>query len=105
MTTFLVYLNDNYTGGGTNFPRLEQPVDQRWCGVILCTGDEDYEEYHGVTFKPVMGSAIYWENFYPNGTPHKGTRHAGLPVRSGEKLGLNIWSWDASWRPQGGNED
>lgn len=97
MTTFMVYLVDNCTGGGTNFPRLKRPMDQRWCDVIEC---EDNDDYPGVIFTPIAGSAVYWENFHPNGTPHRETRHAGLPVESGNKVGLNIWSWDNSWRPQ-----
>jgi prolyl 4-hydroxylase len=98
MTTFMVYLVDKCTGGGTNFPRLQAPGDPRWCDIIACEGDVEHEEYPGVTFKPIAGSAVYWENFHPNGTPHTGTRHAALPVRSGEKVGMNIWSWDNSWR-------
>lgn len=102
MTSFMIYLSANCTGGGTNFPRVQQPSDPRWCDVIACEGDDEYDEYPGVTFKPIAGSGIYWENFHPNGTPHTGTRHAALPVKSGEKIGLNIWSWDTSWRSSGG---
>lgn len=99
MTTLMVYVVDKCTGGGTNFPRLEPPTDRRWCEVIECgVVDEDGESYPGVTFKPIAGSAIYWENFHPNGTAHRGTRHAALPVASGEKVGYNIWSWDNSWK-------
>ncbi|KAH9233228.1 hypothetical protein K456DRAFT_1750527 [Colletotrichum gloeosporioides 23] len=71
------------------------PVDQRWCGIIDC----DETEYEGTTFKPVAGSAVYWENMHANGSFHRGVRHASLPVKSGEKVGLNIWFWDMDWRP------
>ncbi|GAB0139119.1 hypothetical protein EsDP_00007334 [Epichloe bromicola] len=98
MTTFMVYVEDACTGGGTNFPRIPQPQDKRWCDVIACSGDDDFEDYPGVTFKPIAGSAIYWENFDANGNGHEATRHAALPVRSGQKTGLNVWSWDSSWR-------
>jgi prolyl 4-hydroxylase len=97
VATFMIYLEANCTGGGTNFPRIPKPKDRRWCNIIACDGDIENEEYPGVTFKPIAGSAIFWENFHPNGTPHAGTRHASLPVRSGHKTGLNIWSWDDSW--------
>lgn len=97
MSTFMVYMKDNCTGGGTNFPFLLPPANKAWCRFIVCEGDED-EDYPGVTFKPRKGAAIFWENFASNGTPHLSTRHASLPVRSGEKVGLNIWSWDHSWR-------
>ncbi|KAJ5538943.1 hypothetical protein N7494_008422, partial [Penicillium frequentans] len=82
MTTFMVYLVDRCTGGGTNFPRLKPPSDERWCDVIECEEQGDLDWYPGVTFRPIAGSAIFWENFYPNGTPHYNTRHAGLPVVS-----------------------
>jgi prolyl 4-hydroxylase len=97
VTTFMIYLVDECTGGGTNFPRLQQPDDHRWCDVIACDED-DRDGYDGVTFKPVAGSAIFWENMHPNGSFHHGVRHASLPVKSGEKVGLNIWTWDSAWK-------
>ncbi len=96
ITTFNIYLVGDCTGGGTNFPFLPQPNDTRWCNVIECD-DEGRDGYQGVTFKPIAGSAVYWENIHPNGSTHKGVYHAGLPVKSGVKVGLNIWSWDSSW--------
>ncbi|KAI0187047.1 putative prolyl 4-hydroxylase alpha subunit [Xylaria flabelliformis] len=96
VTTFMSYLVANCTGGGTNFPFLPQPSDDRWCDVIECD-EEGRDGYQGVIFKPIVGSAIFWENFHPNGTGHKGVYHAGLPVRSGMKVGLNIWTWDSAW--------
>jgi prolyl 4-hydroxylase len=95
-TTFMIYLVANCTGGGTNFPKLPMPEDARWCSVIEC--GEGRDGYEGVTFKPVTGSAVYWENIHPNGTLHLGVRHASLPVKEGVKVGLNIWSWDDAWR-------
>lgn len=49
----------------------------------------------GVTFKPLAGNAAYWENFRPDGTGRgwDETWHAGLPVKEGTKVGLNIWTW------------
>jgi prolyl 4-hydroxylase len=83
----MVYLDDDCTGGGTKFPRLEKPSGQAWCDVIDC------EDPEGVAFKPVKGNAVYWENFRPDGKGYEETWHAGLPVKSGVKVGLNIWSW------------
>lgn len=88
-STFMIYLDGNCTGGGTNFPRLQVPTDDKWCAFIDC--DEPY--VNGVTFKPIAGNAIFWENLHPNGSGHEDTWHAGLPVTSGSKTGLNIWSW------------
>ncbi|KAI1349999.1 hypothetical protein F5Y01DRAFT_287177 [Xylaria sp. FL0043] len=105
VTTFMSYLVGNCTGGGTNFPFLPQPSDDRWCDVIECD-EEGKDGYQGVTFKPIEGSAIYWENFHPNGTGHMSVYHAGLPVKSGMKVGLNIWTWDSAWiRPEDSIQD
>ena len=58
-STFFVYIHANCTGGGTNFARLTPPDDESWCEFIDC--DRPFDE--GVTFKPILGNAIYWENF------------------------------------------
>ncbi|KAF5665625.1 prolyl 4-hydroxylase alpha [Fusarium denticulatum] len=92
MTTIMVYLEADCEGCGTNFPRVTPPRNPRWHDVIACEGDVEYDEYPGTTFKPIVGSAIYWEKLRPNGTGHTGTRHAGLPVRSRGKMGMKIWS-------------
>jgi len=94
VSTFMVYLVGNCTGGGTNFPYLPQPNDTRWCDVIECD-EAGRDGYQGVTFKPIAGSAVYWENFRPNGSGHTEVYHAGLPVKSGVKIGINIWSFDS----------
>lgn len=87
-STFMVYLQANCTGGGTNFPLLERPADTRWCEFVDCTAQEE-----GVTFLPRTGSAVFWENFDAEGRGWKEGLHAGMPVESGVKIGLNIWSW------------
>ncbi|ERT02973.1 hypothetical protein HMPREF1624_01277 [Sporothrix schenckii ATCC 58251] len=82
-------------GGGTNFPLVNAPppTDQ-WCAYTDC--DEPWER--GVTFRPVQGNAVYWDNLLPR-TEGQDTRtgdpralHAGLPVVAGEKIGMNIWT-------------
>jgi len=88
VSSFMVYLSANCVGGGTNFPNLDMPVDKRWCDYLECDGQEQ-----GVTFKAVKGSAVYWENFRPDGRGYEEVWHAGLPVKEGMKIGLNIWSW------------
>lgn len=76
------------TGGGTNFPILDAPRDERWCKFIDC--DEEYDS--GVTFRPIEGNVVYWENLLADGRGDQRTLHAGLPVVSGEKIGMNIWT-------------
>ena len=65
-------------------------MDRKWCQFIECDGDGKVE---GVTFKAKKGSAVFWMNFDPDGRGYKETIHAGMPVESGHKIGLNIWSW------------
>ena len=89
LTSFFVYVAvANLTGGGTNFPVLNAPFDERWCQYVDC--DEPWEK--GVTFRPVPGNAIFWQNLHDDGSGDAATLHAGLPVTSGTKLGMNIWT-------------
>jgi prolyl 4-hydroxylase len=85
-------LADELEGGGTEFPQLRRNEGGRWCEWVECQGDGNRT---GVTFRPIAGNAVYWENFKPDGTGlgFDETWHAGLPVKKGVKIGLNIWSW------------
>ncbi|PYH45484.1 oxidoreductase, 2OG-Fe(II) oxygenase family [Aspergillus saccharolyticus JOP 1030-1] len=97
ISTFMVYLGDDCEGGGTNFPRLKMPraaaALREWCRFLECPADAAAATTQGITFKPIKGNAIFWENLRPDGSGHPGTWHAALPVTSGTKIGLNIWSW------------
>jgi hypothetical protein len=68
--TFLVYLNDDFEGGETDFPvaRLR---------------------YRGGT-----GDAIFWTNVDARGNPDVATLHSGLPPATGEKWILSQWIRD-----------
>jgi hypothetical protein len=59
--TFLVYLNDDYEGGETDFPTLSL-------------------RYHGA-----KGDGLFFTNALPNGKPDARMVHAGMPPTSGEK--------------------
>lgn len=59
--TFLVYLNDDYEGGETDFPRL------------------------GVTHRGRLGEGIYFVNALSDLSPDLRTLHAGRPPIRGEK--------------------
>jgi prolyl 4-hydroxylase len=65
--TFLIYLNDGYEGGATQFPRLS------W-------------QYRGG-----CGDAVLFSNVDANGAPDYDTIHAGMPPTSGEKWVLSQW--------------
>ena len=95
----MVYLAADCVGGGTNFPRLNRPENtapgsgSKWCEFLEC------EENEGVTFRPIKGNAIFWENLRADGRGIPETWHGAYPVREGSKVGLNIWSW---YQPVGG---
>ncbi len=65
--TLLVYLNDGFEGGETDFPKL------------------------GVRFKGRKGDALTFVNVLADGSPDWRTRHAGLAPTSGEKWLLSQW--------------
>lgn len=88
-SSFFAYVAaENVTGGGTNFPMVAPPRDERWCAFVDC--DEPWE--NGVTFRPVVGNAVFWSNLLDDGSGDQRTLHAGLPVITGEKIGMNIWT-------------
>ncbi|ORY56841.1 uncharacterized protein BCR38DRAFT_461448 [Pseudomassariella vexata] len=89
-SSFFAYVaaSDDVTGGGTNFPLLDAPLGDEWCKFVDC--DETWE--NGVTFRPVVGNAVYWENLHEDGSGDQRNLHAGLPVTSGWKIGMNIWT-------------
>ena len=61
IVTFLVYLNDDYEGGETDFPSL---------GL----------RYHGA-----KGQGLFFTNALPNGEADLRMVHAGLPPKDNEK--------------------
>jgi prolyl 4-hydroxylase len=65
--TFLIYLNEGYEGGATQFPRLS------W-------------QYRGG-----RGDALLFSNVDASGAPDYDTIHAGMPPTSGEKWVLSQW--------------
>ncbi|KAI1777829.1 hypothetical protein F4818DRAFT_326844 [Hypoxylon cercidicola] len=108
VSSFMVWVqaDDGIEGGGTEFPLLRREAPgEKWCRWVECPEqprDADDGETAaetgvppGVTFRPVAGNAVFWENFRPDGTGRGWDEswHAGLPVTKGTKVGLNIWSW------------
>jgi prolyl 4-hydroxylase len=70
VATALVYLNDDYVGGETEFPRA------------------------GLRFKGRAGEALMFANVDVDGRPDELSLHAGCPTVSGEKWVLSQWIRD-----------
>ena len=70
MGTFLLYLNDGYEGGETDFPSA------------------------GLSFKASTGDALFFANVTREGRPDPLGLHAGRPPLSGEKWILSQWIRD-----------
>lgn len=108
-SSFFVYLNASCTGGETWFPRVTLPshvtsdtLNHWYDGKVEKAYNEDGEE-EGIKFKPVVGSAIFWVNLDGEGNGDRRMVHAGLEVKDGEKVGLNVWprrffGWDEDER-------
>ncbi|MDB5424840.1 MAG: hypothetical protein JWQ29_2256, partial [Phenylobacterium sp.] len=73
IATFLVYLNADYEGGETAFPKA------------------------GVRFKGQVGDAIYFANVDAQGAPDRLSLHAGTPPSRGEKWILSQWIHDRTF--------
>jgi hypothetical protein len=70
LATFLVYLNEDYDGGETHFPRV------------------------GLSHRGRAGSALIFANVDTAGRPDPSTLHAGLAPTRGEKWLLSQWIRD-----------
>lgn len=95
LSSFFVYISasEDIVGGGTQFPLLDAPKDERWCKFVNCDAGWD----DGVTFRPIARNAVYWRNLRDGsaGKQRIGDRrtlHSGQPVQRGKKLGMNIWT-------------
>ncbi len=75
--TFLVYLNDDFGGGETEFPRI------------------------GLRHKGRAGDAMLFANVDESGAPDYSAVHAGLPPASGVKWLLSQWVRDRAVSAQG----
>ena len=63
----VVYLRDGEPGSGTLFPKIRRE------------------------FAPKRGTALLWNNLYPDGKPNPYTLHCGLPAGKEKKLVLTQW--------------
>lgn len=76
--TLLVYLNDGFEGGATEFPHLK-------CG-----------------YKPPRGCGLIFDSVKPDGSVDPMTLHVGAPPTSGQKWAISKWFRTKALRP---NED
>jgi prolyl 4-hydroxylase len=65
--TFMVYLNDDLSGGATRFTKIEHAV------------------------QPKTGMALLWNNLKEDGSPNTFTMHCGEPVTRGHKVIITKW--------------
>ncbi|EGY16478.1 hypothetical protein VD0002_g525 [Verticillium dahliae] len=95
-TSFFAYVSvgEGTIGGGTSFPLLEAPREGTWCRWVDCDAERD----KGAVFRPIEGSAVFWENLGKDGAGDVRTLHAGEPVVMGSKIGMNIWTRQAALR-------
>lgn len=70
--TFMIYLNDNFEGGGTYFPKLEK------------------------TIQPELGKAVIWQNTI-DGEPQPNTMHEGTTITKGVKYIITSWWRENKW--------
>jgi prolyl 4-hydroxylase len=75
IATFLIYLNERFEGGETDFPKA------------------------GIRFRGLTGDAIVWANVGAGGEPDLGSVHTGRPPSSGEKWVLSQWVRDRAAGP------
>jgi prolyl 4-hydroxylase len=75
--TFLVYLNDDFEGGETEFPRA------------------------AISHRARGGDALFFANVTPDGRPDPLTVHAGRPLVKGEKWIFSQWIRDRAPVPPG----
>lgn len=76
--TVLVYLNDGYKGGETDFPEL------------------------GIAIGGAAGDALMFRNTEADGRADPRTRHSGLPVTSGTKWLATRWIRETRYDPWSG---
>lgn len=89
--TVLLYLNDGFGGGETNFALSGAPEDMRNVHAIRHEFDGCQTE-KGLTVAPVAGSALLFYNHLPNSAQKDyRTWHCANDVRGGQKWAANLW--------------
>lgn len=97
--SIFVYLEGNCTGGETYFLAI-RGVSADADGERFARNDQDT----GLLVKPKRGNAVFWNIMLPNGTGDPRVIHAGLPVKSGVKISMNMFSYCYLDAPHVGGE-
>lgn len=74
MLTMLIYLNDDFTGGETEFPKLNLKIKA--------------PKYGGIMFRPLEKNS---------NRCHPYALHKGTPINSGIKYVCNVWVREGKW--------
>jgi len=69
----ILYLNDNFVGGETDFPK------------------------YNLTVKPKTGLVFTWRNLNLDGSVNQDSLHGGLPVTEGKKYIIVVWTRENSY--------
>ena len=88
VASMFVYLEDDCTGGETYFPDLK--------GIGESADGEKFSRTDrpggmGLLVKPRKGNAVFWVSVHMNGTGDDRLSHASLAVKSGTKIGMNMF--------------
>jgi prolyl 4-hydroxylase len=70
--TVLVYLNDVEEGGETGFDSIDKSTEP-------------------LLVEAKKGRLVLFKNINPDGSLNMKSRHAGLPIKKGEKWAFNLW--------------
>lgn len=85
--SFFVTLTAPTSGGETYYPFVAaapKTADGNKFSRTNNTGDL------GLAVKPIAGNAVLWRNLDENWRSDDRTLHAGLPVKEGVKVGMNV---------------
>lgn len=86
--SIFIYLEDSCVRGETFFPHLSSVSESADGEKFAMASSSD----KGLLFRPKQRNAIFWNNLHANGSGDSRLAHAGLPIESGVKVGLNMWS-------------
>jgi prolyl 4-hydroxylase len=88
LASFFIYVLADCIGGETWFPNITTFSS---CQMNQMPAMQTLDHGNGLILKARAGSGVFWMNLANGTTGNTKTLHAGLPVKSGIKVGMNIW--------------